>query len=197
VPGDPSAAAPLLAAAALVPGSDVVVRGVGLNSTRTGFLQVLRRMGAEVEERRSRERPEPVGDVHVRFAPLRGTSVGPEEVPSLIDELPLVGVLATRAEGVTEVRGAAELRVKESDRIEALVRGLRAVGARAEELPDGFVVRGPTRLRGGACDARADHRLAMALALTGLVATDPVRVDGMQYVGDSFPGFLERLEGLR
>lgn len=197
VPGDLSSAAPLAAAAALVPGSDVVLDGVGLNPTRAGFLGVLERMGAVVEARPDPDGPEPRGTVRVRHAPLRAVAVGATDVPRMIDELPLLGVLGTQAEGVTEVRGARELRVKESDRVAALVAGLRALGAEAEELEDGFVVRGPTSLTGGRCDAARDHRLAMTFAVAGLVARDPVEVAGADYLADSFPGFLEHLEGLR
>jgi 3-phosphoshikimate 1-carboxyvinyltransferase len=198
VPGDPSSAAPLLAAAALVPGSDVTVEGVGLNPTRTAFLRVLERMGAAVEARTvSAGGPEPVGDVTVRSAPLRATEVRPEEVPAMIDELPLVGILAAVAQGRTVVRGASELRVKESDRIAALVAGLGAQGVEAEELPDGFAVRGPAPFPGGEVDAAGDHRMAMAFAVAALRAETPLRVRGMDRVADSFPGFLDALEALR
>lgn len=217
VPGDISAAAPLLAAGALVPGSEVAVRDVGLNPTRTAFLRILERMGAEVEvtggvpgtlglagaprleplPRPRDEWPEPRGDVIVRAGSLRAVSLGPADVPSLVDELPLVGVLATRAEGVTLVRGATELRVKESDRIAGLVDGLRALGAETEGLPDGFRVRGPTDLQGRRCQPRSDHRLAMAFAVAGLAASGPVEIEDMGCVADSFPGFLDALEALR
>jgi len=197
VPGDVSSAAPLLAAAALVPGSNLTVRGVGLNPTRTGFLRVMERMGVEVETLPGEFDPEPAGDLTVRPAPLRAVTIEAAEVPALIDELPLVGVLATQADGDTSVRGAAELRLKESDRIAGLMAGLRALGADAEELPDGFVVRGPVRLRGGVVDARSDHRLAMAFTVAGLVALDEVDVRGLEYLPDSFPGFAETLGALR
>jgi 3-phosphoshikimate 1-carboxyvinyltransferase len=197
VPGDLSSAAPLVAAAALVPGSDIRVEGVGLNPSRTGFLDALARMGARVEMSPGGvDGPEPSGELRVRAAPLHAISVEAGEVPNLIDELPLVGVLATQAEGATAVRGAGELRMKESDRIAGLVAGLVGLGADVEELPDGFVVRGPVRLHGGACDALGDHRLAMAFTVAGLVASEPVRVAGMASVGDSFPGFLRALEAL-
>jgi 3-phosphoshikimate 1-carboxyvinyltransferase len=196
VPGDLSSAAPIVAAAALLPGSDVLVEGVGLNPGRTGFLRILERMGAGLEVVPASDGVEPVGTLRVRHARLRGVTVTGPEVPAAVDELPLLGVLGTQAEGVTEVRGAAELRVKESDRIAGLVAGLRALGAAIEELPDGFVVEGPTRLRGGRCDARADHRLAMAFTVAGLVAEGPVEVVGMEFVGDSFPGFEEALRSL-
>jgi 3-phosphoshikimate 1-carboxyvinyltransferase len=124
-------------------------------------------------------------------------TVGPTDIPAMVDELPLLGLLATQAEGVSEVRGAGELRVKESDRIAVLVAGLRALGADVEELPDGFVVRGPSPLSGGEVDAAGDHRMAMVFAVAGLVASGPVRVRGMESVGDSFPGFLQALEGVR
>jgi 3-phosphoshikimate 1-carboxyvinyltransferase len=193
VPGDFSSAAALIAAACLVPGSDLRVEDVGLNPTRIGFLRVLERMGADVEVEVRHEEPEPRGTVRIRHGGLVGASVDPLEVPSLIDELPLLGLLGAVAEGVTEVRGAAELRVKESDRIAGLVSGLRALGAEAEELPDGFVVRGPRRLKGGLCDARSDHRLAMTFLVAGLLTEGTVEVVGTSFVADSFPGFLEVL----
>ena len=198
VPGDLSSAAPLMAVAAAVPGSAVTVEGVGLNPTRTAFLELLARMGAEVQLEPGEDTgPEPFGTVTVRHADLRSTEIGTEEVPGLIDELPLVGVLGALAEGTTVVRGAGELRVKESDRIAGLVRGLRAMGADAEELPDGFTVTGPTTLHAGEVDALGDHRLAMAFAVAGLCAGGPVSVDGIGSVADSFPSFVPTLESLR
>ncbi len=198
VPGDPSSAAALLAAAALVGGSDVTVGGVGLNPTRTDFRGVLARMGARIETRpEPLGGPEPAGDIRLRQAPLVATTIEPEEVPGLIDELPLLGVVAAGADGTTMVRGARELRMKESDRIAALVAGLRAMGVTAEELPDGFAVRGPKRLTGGRVDAEGDHRMAMAFAVAGLAADAPVWIHGMDRVADSFPGFLETLGSLR
>jgi 3-phosphoshikimate 1-carboxyvinyltransferase len=198
VPGDASSAAVLAAAAALVKGSDVVLEKVSANPSRIGFFNVLRRMGARVEfEPRGDGRgPEPVADIRVRYAALEAFRIDAREVPALIDELPLLGLLATAAEGMSEVRGAAELRVKESDRIKGLIAGLRALGAEAEELEDGFIVRGPTTLRGGVCDAQTDHRLAMTFTLAGLVSEGPVEVAGSEFVADSFPGFLQSLRGL-
>ena len=197
VPGDFSSAAPLIVAATLVPGSDLVLEDVGLNPTRTGLLRVLERMGAAVEVDSDAARPEPRGRIRVRYAELGATVVTAEEIPALIDELPLVGLLGARAEGATAVRGAQELRAKESDRVTGLVSGLRVLGADVEELPDGFVVRGPVRLRGGRCDALTDHRLAMAFAVAGLIASGPVRVEGSDFVADSFPGFFDTLCRLR
>lgn len=195
VPGDFSSAAPLIVAAALVPGSDLEITGVGLNQTRTGLLDVLRRMGGSVEVELERTNPEPMGTIRVRSQPLSATTVRPEEVPGLIDELPLVGLLGAGADGVTSVSGAMELRRKESDRIAGLVAGLRTLGAEAEELPDGFLVSGPTVLGGGTCDARQDHRLVMAFSIAGLIATGKVKVEGAEFVDDSFPGFFEALDG--
>lgn len=198
VPGDVSSAAPLLAAASAIPRSAITIEGIGLNPSRTAFLEVLARMGAEVQSEPTGDPgPEPFGDVTVRHAGLSGVEIGPLEVPVLIDELPLIGVLGALAEGTTVVRGAAELRMKESDRIAGLVAGLRALGADAEEQPDGFTVTGPSNLRGGSVDARGDHRLAMAFSVAGLGASDPVAVDGLSSVADSFPGFIETLDSLR
>jgi 3-phosphoshikimate 1-carboxyvinyltransferase len=140
--------------------------------------------------------PEPVTDIRVRQRPLTAVLIAADDAPLLIDELPLIGLLATAAEGVTEVRGAAELRTKESDRIAGLVAGLRALGANAEELEDGFIVHGPTQLRGGLCDALTDHRLAMIFTLAGLVSSGAVEVAGSEFVADSFPGFFTTLREL-
>jgi 3-phosphoshikimate 1-carboxyvinyltransferase len=195
VPGDASSASVLAAAAALVPGSDVVLERVSANPTRTRFFAVLARMGAFVEFEPAGDQlgPEPAADIRVKHLTLTAVRIEADEVPLLIDELPLVGLLATAAEGVTEVRGAVELRTKESDRIAGLVAGLRALGADAEELEDGFIVRGPTQLRGAACDALTDHRLAMTFTLAGLVSVGAVEVIGTEYVSDSFPGFFTSL----
>ncbi len=198
VPGDLSSAAFLAAAATLVPGSFLRIRDVGVNPTRTGFLDILAAMGASVVlENRRLEAGEPVADLVVGHADLRGTVVEGDLIPLAIDELPLVAVLATQAQGRTEVREAQELRVKESDRIAALVEELQRLGADIEELPDGFVVEGPTPLKGGLVRARGDHRLAMALAVAGLVASSSVVIEDAERSEDSFPGFFELLEETR
>jgi 3-phosphoshikimate 1-carboxyvinyltransferase len=198
VPGDLSSAAFLVAAATLVPGSKVVIEGVGVNPTRTGILDIMWAMGADVTLTKERiEGGEPVADLVVRSAPLRAIRVAGELIPRAIDELPLVAVLATQAEGVTEVREAQELRVKESDRVATLGQELRALGAHIEELPDGYRVEGPTPLRGGAVRSHRDHRLAMALAVAALVADGPVIIEDADCAADSFPGFFELLDGLR
>ena len=194
VPGDPSSAAFVVAAAMLVPGSRVVIHGVGLNWTRTGFLRIAQRMGAvilgDLEEPGVEPDVEPVGELDVASGPLEATVVEPSEVPLAIDELTLVGLLGAHAEGETVVRGAAELRVKESDRIAGVVDGLSALGADIEATEDGFVVRGDgSPLRGGTIDSRGDHRLAMLGAVAGLASTDGVEVLGMDAAGVSYPGF--------
>jgi 3-phosphoshikimate 1-carboxyvinyltransferase len=198
VPGDFSSAAPLLVAAALVPGSDLTVHDVGLNPRRTGLLDVLERMGVRVSIfNRRRAGREPVGDVQVHHAELVATELDAAEVPSLVDELPLVALLAAHARGETVVRGAAELRVKESDRIEAVTDLLRATGAHVRSLEDGWAVNGvPARLRGGRVDARGDHRIAMLGAVVGVASREGVAVEGADTVAISFPGFYEVLDSL-
>lgn len=192
VPGDISAALYLVAAALLIEGSDLTVTGVGLNPTRTGSLEVLRRMGGEVAWEVTEERcGEPVGTVRARSGPLAGTAVTPDEIPRLIDEIPILAVVATQSEGVTSFAGAGELRVKESDRIASVGAAIRALGGTVEERPDGLVVSGPTRLTGGVVEASGDHRLALSFAVAALVATDAVRISGWSASETSFPGFLE------
>ena len=198
VPGDISSAAPLLVAAALVPGSDVTVHDVGLNPLRVGLLDVLERMGARISIfNRRKAGGEPVGSVQVQPGELVATEIKPGEVPLLVDELPLVALLASHARGETVVRGAQELRVKESDRIEAVTDGLRALGARIRSTEDGWGVTGvPVRLRGGRIDARGDHRIAMLGAVAGLASIEGVEVEGAETAAISFPGFYDLLESV-
>ena len=198
VPGDFSSAAPLFVAVALVPGSEVTVHELGLNARRIGLLDVLERMGARVSiYNRRRAGREPVGDVHVQHGELIATEITPDEVPLLVDELPLVALLGSHARGETVVRGAAELRVKESDRIEAVTDGLRPLGARIRSQDDGWTVRGvPTRLRGGRVDARGDHRIAMLGAVAGLASREGVDIEGADTAAISFPGFYELLDSV-
>jgi 3-phosphoshikimate 1-carboxyvinyltransferase len=197
VPGDLSSAAFLLAAAAALPGSEITVSGVGINPTRTGVLDVLRAMGAGIEVRQDATwAGEPVGTVVVRGSNLRGTAIGGALIPRVIDELPVLCVVATAAIGVTEITDAAELRVKESDRIGAIAGALRALSGEVEERPDGLTVYG-SRLRGGRVGARGDHRLAMAFAVAGLLAAGPVVLDGAETISVSFPDFFQTLETLR
>jgi 3-phosphoshikimate 1-carboxyvinyltransferase len=201
VPGDPSSAAFLAAAGLIVPGSRLLIRGVGVNWTRCGFFRIIARMGGIVqgsfeEERGELAHGEPVSDLDVAAGPLEGTVVEPEEVPLAIDELPLVALLGCFAEGETVVRGAQELRVKESDRIAEVVEGLGALGADIEATDDGFRVRGAGGLRGGVLDAQGDHRLAMLGAVAGLASREGVEVLGMDAAAVSYPGFVADLEAL-
>lgn len=194
VPADFSSAAPHLVAAALIPGSAVRITGVNLNPRRTGLLDVLRRMGADVTVTLTGEAAgEPAGDIQVRGGDLAATEVEPSEVPAMIDELPLVGLLGARASGRTAVRGAGELRVKESDRIASVVAALVGIGCGAREREDGFVVTGSPRIPGGRVDAVGDHRLAMLGAVAGLASAEGVAVAGFEAVGVSYPRFAADL----
>jgi 3-phosphoshikimate 1-carboxyvinyltransferase len=196
VAGDISSAAFLMVAAAALPGSVLEIAGVGLNPTRTAMLDVLRRAGAGIDVQIEQEAAgEPIGRVHVRSGALRPITVAPAEVPDLIDELPALAAIAAHGGEVT-VTGAAELRVKESDRITALVAGLRALGVEAEEYPDGFAVRAHGPIRGGTADAAGDHRLAMAFAVAALAASGPCTITGAESVDISYPGFFQVLRSL-
>ena len=196
VPGDISSAAFMAVAAAALPGSDVVITDVGLNPSRAALLDVLRRFGADVEVSvEAAWNGEPVGRLRIRHAAMRDLVIGPDEVPEVIDELPVLATLGTFGGSVT-VSGAGELRVKESDRIAELVAGLRAMGADADESPDGFQVRRGARLAGGTVHARHDHRLAMAFAIAALGAGGPTQIDGADAVAVSYPSFFQDLDRL-
>jgi 3-phosphoshikimate 1-carboxyvinyltransferase len=197
VPGDFSSAAYLLVAAVLVPGSEVTIREVGVNATRTGLLDVLDRMGARIDLLREHYRGgEPVADLLVRAAPLRGTTVSGDTVVRMIDEFPILAVAATQAEGTTLVRDAAELRVKETDRIATVVSELSKMGAEIEPQADGFRVHGPVPLHGAVVDSHGDHRLGMALVIAALATEGETTLEGIDCIADSFPGFWDVLQGL-
>lgn len=199
VPGDPSSAAFLVGAAVLVPGSDVVLPSVSLNPTRIAFLRVLERMGARVDVDAGADVcGEPVGVIRARYGALsEGTTITADEVPSLIDEVPLLAVLAARATGVTRFESVGELRVKESDRLQAIVDGLNALGADVAVEGDDLVVSGPATFSGAELDSLGDHRLAMAFAVAGLVAAGEVTIDRFEAVDVSYPEFAEHLAALR
>jgi 3-phosphoshikimate 1-carboxyvinyltransferase len=197
-PGDISSAAFLIGAATLVPGSELFLSDVGLNPGRRGIVDLLAGMGASIEildERR--EGGEPVAELRVRPATLRGGRIGGEQIPQVIDEVPVLAVLATQTEEGMEVHDAAELRVKESDRIRSIVDNLRAMGGEVEELEDGLVIPGRQRLRGGVIRTYGDHRIAMAFAIAGLIAEGETVIEGSECAAVSFPGFFEILENLR
>jgi 3-phosphoshikimate 1-carboxyvinyltransferase len=185
-----------MVAAAALPGSRVEIEDVGLNPTRTALVAVLRRFGARVTVRQTTAAGgEPSGTVIVESDRIGSVEITPDEVPALIDELPAIAVLAAHGGDVT-VRGAGELRVKESDRIAALVAGFRALGIDADERPDGFVVHGAGAPAGGVAHAQGDHRMAMAFAVAALAARGPSRIEGADAVAVSYPGFFEALERL-
>lgn len=204
VPGDPSSAAFPIAAGVLVKGSRLLIRGSGANWTRTGFVRIVQRMGGVVIgdlEARPADgdvpTSEPITDLDVAYGPLVGTTVDADEVPLAIDELPLVALLGCFADGETVVRGAEELRLKETDRIAAVAEELRGLGAEIEATADGFVVAGGGGLQGGVLDARGDHRMAMLGAIAGLASRDGVTVTGMEAAAVSYPGFEADLAALR
>lgn len=194
VPGDFSSAAFWLAAGALLPEAEVRLRNVGLNPLRTGFLRVLQRMGCCIQVHLTEESFEPVGDIVVHGSELKGTRVEPEEVPAMVDEIPVFAVCAAAAEGRSVVRGAGELRNKESDRIRAIVGNLQAMGVAAGELEDGFWVEGGRPMRGNMVKTEGDHRIAMAFAVAGLISEGQIVIDQPDCVDVSYPGFLELLQ---
>ena len=197
VPADISSAAFFVVAALLVEGSDVALEGIGVNPTRTGLLTILERMGAEIErEGEPVEGGGPIARLRIRSAALRGTEVGGAEIPLAIDELPLVALAACFAEGTTTIRDAAELRRKESDRIETVTAALRALGGEVEPTADGMVIEGTGGLRGGAIESHGDHRIAMLGAVAGLASRDGVEVHGMEAAAVSYPGFEQDLRFL-
>ena len=198
VPGDFSAAAPFIVAATLLVGSELTIHDLGLNPLRTGLLDVLERMGARLSVyNRRKVGGELVGDLEVRSAELVGTEVGPEEIPRLVDELPLFALAAAFARGESRVRGAGELRVKETDRIETVTNGLRTLGVRVRANDDGFGVTGvPSRPRGGRMPSAGDHRIAMLAAVAGLVSREGVEVGESEAVAISFPGFFDLVEAV-
>jgi 3-phosphoshikimate 1-carboxyvinyltransferase len=194
VPADISSAAFFLVAAALVPGSDVLLRDVGLNETRDGIVHVLQSMGADLAiDNRRRFGGEAVGDIRIRYAGLlEGVDIPPELVPSLIDELPVILALAAASRGTTRLRGAAELRVKESDRLAVMARGLETLGVSLHEYPDGMDVEGGP-IKGGPVDGAGDHRCAMSFCVLGQVASTPVTVTGCENIDTSYPRFVDDL----
>lgn len=196
VPGDPSTAAFWIGAAALIAGSDVEMSHVSLNPSRTGFLEALRRMGANIESKLTENNPEPLGTVKPNYGKLKPIHIREADVPALIDEIPLLAVLATQAHGRTIVEGAEELRVKETDRLEAVAHNLRAMGARIEVRPDGFVIDGPQALKGATIESFHDHRIAMAFSIAALIAEGETKILNSECVGISYPEFYETLSEL-
>lgn len=194
VPGDFSSAAFFIVAALCVPGSEILVHNVGTNPTRTGLLTILKRMGADIRVSAKVNGDEPLADIQIAASRLQGTEVSADEVPTTIDEFPILCVAAALAEGETRITGAAELRVKETDRIRAMTFNLTAVGAEVEELDDGLMIQGRETLKGGRCKSFGDHRIAMAMAVAGLCCSKGTTIEDTGCIGTSFPGFWETLD---
>lgn len=197
VASDISSAAFLLVAGAIIPGSRLTISGVGVNRTRVGIIDALRAMGAQIDYCNQRQQAgEPVADLEVRYSALRGATFGGSSIVTMIDELMILAVAATQAQGRTVIRDAGELRVKETDRIATTVTELRKMGAKIEPTADGFIIDGPTELRGAPVESQGDHRLAMTMAIAGLVARGTTTVYGSEVTADSFPGFEVTLQAL-
>jgi 3-phosphoshikimate 1-carboxyvinyltransferase len=193
IPSDISSAAFFMVAASIVPGSDLLIKNVGVNPTRTGIIDVLTAMGADIAlEDLHEQAGEPTADIRVRYRKLRGVQIGGEMIPRLIDEIPVLAVAASYAEGKTVIKDAAELRVKESDRIATIASELRNMGATVIEFPDGMEITGTDSLNGALCDSHGDHRIAMSVAVAGLAARGETVVRDTGWIETSFPGF-ERL----
>lgn len=194
IPADISSAAFFMVAACIVPGSDILIRNVGVNPTRTGIIDALTSMGADISLLSPREQAgEPVADIRIRYKRLRSTTVQGDIIPRSIDEIPVIAVAAATASGTTIIKDAAELRVKESDRIAAIATGLRKMGAVVTELPDGLEITGRERLNGAICESYGDHRIAMSLAVAGLTAAGQTVVRDAEWIETSFPGFERML----
>ena len=197
VPGDISSAAFFIAAGLLVPGSEILLKHVGINPTRDGILTVCRDMGADITLlNKNTDSGEPTADILVKYSTLRGTEIGGSIIPTLIDELPVIAAMACFAEGETVIRDAGELKVKESNRIEVMVRNLSAMGADVTETEDGMIIRGGRTLHGAVIDSKLDHRIAMTFAVAGLCAEGETEIKGAECVNISYPGFYQDLERL-
>lgn len=197
LPGDFSAAAFFITAAAMLEGSELRVRNIGLNPTRTGLIQILKRMSASIEEKVEENGLEPLGSIIVKGKKLKGVRVSPEEIPGVIDELPILMVALALAEGESLISGASELRVKETDRIHSMAEGLNALGGKVKELPDGCVVEGVRTLHGARVDSYGDHRTAMSLAVTSLAARGEIVIEGVGCTATSYPHFFKDFSALK
>jgi 3-phosphoshikimate 1-carboxyvinyltransferase len=197
IPGDISSAAYFIAAASILRDSQIIIKQVGVNPTRTGVIEILKKMGTKIDILNYQIKSnEPQADLMIEYSKLKGVEIKKENVPFLIDELPLIAVVATQAQGKTVVNGARELRVKETDRIKAIVSELKKMGADIEERKDGFTVNGPTRLQGAVCESYNDHRIAMSLAVAALLAEGKTVIKTSECIDISFPGFEKTLQKL-
>ena len=197
VPGDFSSAAFFISAALIVPNSELKIKNICLNPTRTGLLEVLNQMGAEIEIQKYEEKhSEPIGEITVFTSQLNGVEIPPELVPKLIDEVPILAIIATQASGTTKLTGAKELRVKESDRLHAIANNFSLMGIQIEEKKDGFIIKGPQKIKGTVVDSYGDHRIAMAFAIAGLIAEGETQLKNAECVKISMPDFFEILQGI-
>ncbi|MEA2087346.1 MAG: 3-phosphoshikimate 1-carboxyvinyltransferase [Candidatus Caldatribacteriota bacterium] len=197
IPGDISSAAYFIAAASILEGSQITIKQVGVNPTRTGIIEILKKMGTKIETLNYRVKSnEPQADLMIEYSKLKAAEIKKESIPLLIDELPLIAVAASQAQGKTVVSGARELRVKETDRIKAIVRELKKMGADIKEKEDGFIVEGPSKLRGAICESYNDHRIAMSLSIAGLLAEGKTIIKNSECIDISFPGFEKILQKL-
>ncbi len=198
VPGDISSAAFFIAGALICEGSDIIIKNVGINPTRDGIIRVFKKMGGNIELQNEHiEAGERVADLHVKHSNLHGTIIEGDVIPALIDELPVIAIAATQAEGRTLIRDAGELRVKESDRIELVTEGLKAMGADIEAREDGFMIKGPASLKGAEIRTEKDHRIAMSFMIAALISDGPVILDDPDCVRISYPGFYDDLKDLK
>lgn len=197
VPADPSSAAFFVAAATIVKDSNLILRDVLINPTREGFFKKIKQMGADIEYINMRENGgEIVADINVKSANLRGITITEEDIPSMVDEIPILAIIASQAEGETVIRGASELRVKESDRIKAIVNNLKTLGIQVEELEDGMIIRGPQKIKGGYVDSYKDHRIAMGFAILGLISQEGIKIKDADCVYISYPEFFNHLKSV-
>ncbi|MFC7685119.1 3-phosphoshikimate 1-carboxyvinyltransferase [Ureibacillus sp. GCM10028918] len=197
IPGDISSAAFFLVAGAIVPGSEIIMENVGINPTRAGIIEVLEKMGADLSvEIDDDQAAEPTATLTIRTSGLKATTIGGEIIPRLIDEIPIIALLATQAEGTTIIRNAEELKVKETDRITAVVTELQKLGAEIEATDDGMIIHGPTKLHGADLQSYGDHRIGMMSAIAALISTSPIEIDDTECIAVSYPTFFEHVEGL-
>jgi len=194
IPGDFSSSAFFIAAALMLPGSELTIRNVSLNPTRTGFLDVLNKMGAKIEVEETASEPEPAGDLHVVYSQLQNITIDEHIIPNIIDEIPILAVLAAKADGTFTLKGASELRHKESDRLHAVAVNLKAAGVDVEELPDGLIIEGGQEFKGGRAVTFGDHRIAMSFAIAGLTSREEIVLDDPGCADVSFPEFWDMLE---
>lgn len=196
VPGDPSTAAFWIAAATIVPNSEIELKEISLNPTRLGFLSALQKMGAHIETEILSTGPEPIGNLRIKSANLKAISLKSENIPALIDEIPILAIVCTQAHGVSEIRGAEELKVKESNRLQAIIENLRSMGVEIESLSDGFRIQGPQTLKGALINSHEDHRIAMAFSIAGLIAQGTTQISHPECVQISYPNFFDTLRDL-